>query len=65
MNFQSLDIPKYEISFLNNKINNYCLIIPVINEGKNIQNLLFAQIGFFQQELTHHLTIFLFDLLYS
>ena len=40
MNYQCLDIPKNEISFLNNKLTNYCLIIPVINEGKNIQLIL-------------------------
>ena len=33
-------VPNYEIVFLNKKINKYCLIIPVINEGKNIKILL-------------------------
>jgi len=33
-------IPKYEIVYLNNKKKKFCLIIPVINEGKNILNLL-------------------------
>ena len=40
MSHKNLDIPIYEISFLNKKFTNYCLIIPVLNEGKNIQNLL-------------------------
>jgi len=33
-------IPKFETIYLNKKKNKFCLIIPVINEGKNIQNLL-------------------------
>ena len=58
MNYQSLDIPKYEISFLNNKINNYCLIIPVINEGKNIQNLLYK---IFKNNLSDIIDIIIVD----
>ena len=35
-----MEIPKYQTVFLNNKKKNFCLIIPVLNEGKNIKNLL-------------------------
>ena len=38
MSNKNLDIPIYEI--VNKKLTNYCLIVPVLNEGKNIQNLL-------------------------
>ena len=36
----SWDIPNFEIIFLKEKKNKYLLIIPVINEGKNIIDLL-------------------------
>ena len=58
MNYQNLDIPKYEISFLNNKLSKYCLIIPVINEGKNIQNLLKK---IFQNNLSNIIDIIIVD----
>ena len=40
MTKRNKQIPKHEIIYLNKKKKNFCLIIPIINEGRNIQNLL-------------------------
>ena len=40
MTKRNKQIPKHEIIYLNKKKKKFCLIIPIINEGRNIQNLL-------------------------
>lgn len=34
------EVPSYEVNLWNEKLNSYCVVIPVINEGDRIKNLL-------------------------